>query len=260
MMNKIQLSEKKKEEIYMNTIENLNRKNKKYYFKPILFATIICVFVLIGTLGTVYAEEIKEAINTIFIKRTHDDDSNYTKLEADTLVEINYDADIPEYNPQVSYEKEGKDYSYEELENLLGIKLLKSDLFKKKLLYQEKTDKLNGKISSVWFSIKDFMESSQKFDGIYDMNISFLTQYASEEEKNSPLFQGIGSYEEDQYYINSLNTTAYFIKSHAGHDSQSWSVMFIYQNVYYRFSFDFMREDHASMQEEVINILESLHL
>ncbi len=261
MMDKIQLSERKKEEIYMNTIENLSKKNKKHYFKPILITSIICLCAIIGTLGTVYAEELKETIQKIFIKRTHDEEKNYTKLETDDLAGINCDADIPEYNPQSSDEMgKGINYSYAEIENLLGVKILKSDLFKKTMLYQEKTNKQDGKITFAWFSINDFMISPKKFDGIYNMNISFLTSYASEEEKNDPLFEGRGSFNEEEYYLSKLNTMAYFIKKHDGHDTQSWDVIFMYNNINYRFSFDFMREDHESMRDEVIQILESLYL
>lgn len=250
-MQKIKLSKEKKEEIYENII---NRERKNNIFKPILLVTTICLIVIVGTLGTVYAEEIKDTISSFFIKMVYNEETHTGKLEGNVISEINYDADIPEstqYDPQTIY-------TYEKLETELGKSFLKSDYFKNKNFYQVFTEKEEGKIARSLFTIENFMDTKEKGDGNHTFSIYLKTKYSQNEDIS--LFAADKKTKEEQYYISSLDTTAYIFKWHDGYRDQQWFVFLEYQNVVYRFEFLFIRNDPNEMWEETINILDSLYL
>lgn len=258
-VQKINLSQEKKVEIYEKIKEY---SNKRTYFKPILLTTFVFIFVLLGMLGTVYAEEIKEAINTIFIRKINNEHAHQTDLKGNILAEINYEADIAEASPKTLDEKRTGNlnsyYTYEELETKLGIPLLKSDYFKRKNFYQELTEKMEGKITRASFSMENFKDTKEKLDGNHTFYISLETKYW--QDKNNHIFGISGAFKEEQYYIHSLDTTAYIFKYHDGYRNQQWEVLVIYQNIIYRFEFNFYRKDLNSMWEEATQILDSLYL
>lgn len=265
VMKKIKLSQEKKDEIYEKI---LNKQVKKNYFNPIVIAIVICLVTVFGTLGTVYAEEIKNAINTILMKRTYNEEKHATKLESNGLAIINYNANIPEVESKTKEEISkgivNEYYSYEELEKLLEIKLLKSDYFKNNMLYQNHTKKENGKISEAGFSIKNFTDVKGDLDNVYSMGIYIKTKYAPEEIQNLPYYEISGSFLEEEYFIKSLNTNAYIFKTDCSNSSscfvQTWQIKFVYENICYSFKFQFINETTEFIRSEIFNILESLYL
>lgn len=259
VMNKIKLPGERKEEIYENI---MSKQRKMSYLKPIFITSIISLVVLVGALGTVYAEEIKEAINTIFIKKVHNEENHTTKLEGNILAEINYDANIPEANPKTLDERRkgnlNQYFTYEELETKLGIPLLKSEYFKRKNLYQELTEKEDGKITRASFNIENFMDTKERVDGNHMFSFYLKTKYLQNQDNS--LFSVSGRVTDEQYHISSLDTMAYIFKFHDGYRDQMWKVFVIYQNIIYQFEFNFIRKESNEMWEETIRILESLYL
>lgn len=269
-MQKINLSSSKKEEIYENIIKNGNKKN---HFKPVLIATVVCIFVLLGTLGFVYAEEIKNAFNTIRIFHSNKENSRVTTIKSSAIAEINYEADIPEAKVVLESEREkgikNKEYTIQELEELLGIKLLKSEYYKKEKLEQYYTEKVDNKISRASFLLENFTNAKyfkkgklEDKEDVYTMSISFVTKYCSTHEQEK-IVEITGAYREDTYYIKALDTTAYILK-HTLEDNLwgtgNWIVCFDYQNIRYSMRVQWYNKNEEEKTSALATILNSLYL
>lgn len=133
-------------------------------------------------------------------------------VKSNALAVVNYDADIPEYdgdsNDSLKYQ-----YSFEELENMLGIKILQSEYYKKDFINQGYTEKNNGKLARATFYMNDITSESNSKDGkiICDMTISFMTKYNKEKEMQFVTGFGQGGAKRE-FFIEKLKTTAFVVQ------------------------------------------------
>lgn len=257
VMNKIKLPLEKKEEIYEKI---MSKQRKMPYLKPIFITSIISLVVLVGALGTVYAEDIKEAFKNIInpnVTRKENKENKKTEFYSNGISEINYDADIPEtkqYNP------ENPVYTYEELETKLGIPFLKSEYMGLQDINLSYVAKEKGKLAEAKFSIANY-GNGEKPKVRFNFSFAILTKYADKEKLEESRFRAQGNFENKEHYINALNTTAYIIKS-----DNTFTALFDYQSVRYtlqltnRQIYETIEEERNKTWEYGIQILESLYL
>lgn len=262
VFNNIKLSDSRSNEIMT---EILDSKKKSFILKPIIiscFAIMICMF------GIVYAEEIVNTFNTF--RFMMNDKKGALDMYSDAIAEIDYDADIPEAERESANDKKNGKYnnyySYEDLEGLLKIKLLKSSYFGNNLLHQRTTKKVNNKIAAASFGIENFTNSNLNSQTnlpedwqieYFNMSFSFKTKFATEDIKENysySFYKGEGNTEE--YYIENLKTSALLIFSN---HSKHCIVKFDYDNVSYFFDLSFFGNwDPDSTHFRVEEILENL--
>lgn len=266
IMQKIKISKVKKEEIFSKIMEE--KLEKKRHLKLVFITTCLLVFLILGSLGLVYAEEIKNTFNTIKIFHSS---SKETIITSNVIVEINYEADIPEAQPILAEErqngKKNNEYTFQELEDLLEIKLLKSEYYKKEKLEQYFTEKVDNKISRASFDLENFTNAKEikkgKIEDLedrYTMSFSLTTKYASTDikENSKEVWSG---YREDTYYIQALDTSAYIFKRNIENTIlDDWSVRFDYENIHYTFWLHMYNKEEKEKTETMVKILESLHL
>lgn len=257
----VNVSEKLDQKVLDKTI---NKKKTINYLKPVL---ISCAVIIVSIMGIVYADDIIKTFNTL--RYNYNKEANRTEIHSDAIAEINYDADIPETERGKFDELELGNYTYEELEKLLGIKLLKSKLFKNNTIHQYITRKVDNKISSASFGISNLMNYDFKskynlpddwHDEIFEMTFSFKTKYYEKELTNSALndtkFWISGYPETEEYYIKNLNTSALIIIFGFG---KNCIIQFDYDNISYYFDFKFLGHyDPDSVYYRIEEILESL--
>ncbi len=250
-LNKVDISKEKSEEIYNNIlIKGKKHKNNQ----KLLFICISIFFVIVGSLSIVYAKDIKNFVQGLTKAQFK---NNKVGLTSDVRSKINYDADIPEATVKSVIDQENgnlnNSYSYEQLEQLLGIKLLKSEYFGDKSLYQFMTSKKDGKIAQAIFEINNFVKTESEF---YNFSINLYTPYL--EKENNEIVRSSGS-QIEEHYVSSLDTTAYIFRPIPENVSGGfWYAYLLYDDVYYSFMFHFAHRDLNSMKEETFKILESL--
>ena len=218
------------------------------------------MFIIICSLGVTYAGEIKNIINEFII--THHEEKHSTTIETNAVVNLNGDDDIPEKEFENYNEKnddfEDRLYSFSKLEQLLGIRILKSEYYKNDVLYQYVTNKINNKISYAMFGIENFTKSDVH-DKQLQMSFTLITKNASDEEKEKLRYQISGAYREEEYFIDNLNTTAYIIKPYQDHnESRRYQIILDYDNIRYDFNLYFYQRTLDEAEQEVRNLLESL--
>ena len=264
----ISLSKKQEERILNNILE---RKNNICFAKPIIIGSILISFG--ATLGIVYADDIKRMFNTLIIKeeiKENNNGDNYTivKSKSEGIIRIKDNANIDNLNKIKSNNK--IELKLNDLENELGVKILKSTLYPFEYITQESIELKNNKITQASFSISNI--SNELPDEITEagelqfyrdytecnMNIYFKTQFfdSSDTSLNSIAPRGTRT---ENYYINKLDTTALIVKFEPEENSRSkvWDIIFDYKNITYKFTFFFHGTDPKS---EITRILNSLEL
>lgn len=219
-----------------------------------------CCIVVLAFFCIVYADEIKESITSFRIEysKKTDNRNDLIKVYSDSIVEINYDANIPETNKLVTPEE----YTIEELEKLLSIKLLKSEYFENNSFTQDITEKVDGKISRAIFKNDDLMNIHQKEYHGSDykvekiiMSIELVTKYFQDNNGNNGIFPNVDYSEE--YFIKSLKEKSLIIN----YNKSSFVVMFEYDNIRYHFKVIFSpywNYEEGEMINRIYEILESL--
>ena len=139
-LNKYELDE----DSLSNIKSNIYTKYKKHQRnKKIILSVVTCFFILISSLGIVYADEIKETVDKILVQYGYiiDEDGNKQdaiKVDLSIDSKINYQAKLeaPKCTKNIDWtygiKKDDEcytTYSIEEIEKKLNIKLLKNELF-----------------------------------------------------------------------------------------------------------------------------------
>lgn len=235
--NSIIPDDQRKKEIYNNIIETRNKK--KFIFKPI-FATCLTILCFISVIGIVYADEIEKTFRNLvvkYIEKENEEGYKYSRTEILScgVKEINYDANISE-----TEEDENNNYSYDELEELLGIKILKNKHFKNNSIQQKHIETKEGKISKAGFGITNVMnidykniDHTKQYE-FHHLSFGFRTKYATDECDKSWYSFDKSKFEE--YYIEKLDTKAVVINKGAGH----YTYRFDYDNIAYNLHFMFI--------------------
>lgn len=256
-LDKIDYLSVEEEEIIHNNIKDKYRKNQKLK-KTVLGISTFLLVCLVG-IGITYAEEISDLIKTFKLTTTtHDNGNTSTYAESYVRKEVNYDADLPE----VDSTNDGGEYSIQELEEILDIKILKSDYFKNDTLKQEITVKNDGKIAGASFVLKNFMNIKKEKNSVsdrYDMIIGFSTKYASDDVHGGwGTGQGL---KVEEYYLKNLKTTSYILSSKSEQNSPLgiYHAYLIHDNMHYTFEFFCTFKTVEEEKELIKNILDSLH-
>ena len=227
-LNKYELDE----DSLSNIKSNIYTKYKKHQRnKKIILSVVTCFFIVISSLGIVYADEIKETVDKIKIRfGTITYDSGYKQnaiqVESDLKKEINYKADLKEptcdkYINNYYGLDDGNEcyaeYTIEELEKKLGIKLLKNDSFNNKdLILQRIRRNEDNNIQYIRFVTRNIYGLYPK-KGKYDLekqkglqasiNLSIHTKY--EEKENKPMILPNNEDANNQVYeLEKINGTA----------------------------------------------------
>lgn len=252
-------------------LEMINRYKKRKKRNNIVFSLIIVFSILIVGTGVTYANEIKASISKVITKisnRTTSNGSTYTnfKLESGARKKLNYDAVLRESTCQTYVgscdtvdviDKCYSLYTYEELEKVLGIEILKNDLFKDNRIVVTKISRENEKISYLRFSMPDPMaaeKDSGKTTKVY-MEIIMRTKYNT--SSTDTIWEANLSSEKNikEYYIKSINDKAYIFYTF----SHNQNVFIIHDDILYRLKIS-IGDDYSSNPDKAVQkILEAFH-
>lgn len=248
---KIDISNEKRDEIN-NQIKNkymLSQRRKK---------TIICLssifLVFIVSISIVYADEIKEFINTFKIIVTTDKDGRkIIQAKSDDYRKIiNYDADFREITPSES--KNSKEYTLSEIEKMLNIKVLRSNFLKNYTTKQFALTKESGKIATAQFIIPNALTEKKKK---IQMRFSFVTKYYPDESYSG--WKSSDSLKNSKYFIENLKSDAYILTINGemgtiGH----YNILLIYDDILYNFTITIIEENQEKQKQFVEDFLNSL--
>ncbi len=201
-------------------------QKRKKTFKYI--SSIFLVFIL--SISIVYADEIKEFINNIKITTTVNKEGRKT-IEAkseDFRKVINYDANLPEIDPQKG--ENSKDYLISEIEEMLNTKILKSKILKTDKIKIYSLTKENGKIASAHFIVNGVLDDKIKK---IDMHISFATKFYPNDVYVG--WKSSDSLKNENYYIENLKTDSYILTLNTEMRRNGYyDILFVYDNIAYR--------------------------
>ncbi len=256
----ISLSKEKSNDLNIKILNGYKKRKKQ---KRIVLSVILLLNIMLISTGVVYANEIKEMINNLVSRKYSDKNSNnpvrfYAFSKSKKI--LNYDANLKEFNCEISdadsVPKNDKCfyYSYEELEDKLSIKLLKSNLFEKKHFLIKNLKRVDGKIASLNLELIKPI-NNKKLDGNINLKLRIYinTKYLvdteiplNEEEYNIEEMKSI-------YYINNLKVPVYGV-------DYGWvkKIWFEYDSALYALDI-YSSNQKLDSNEEVKNILESLH-
>lgn len=260
----ISWSAEKEKKIKSGIISGYKNKQKK---RKIIFSLIFSLsMVLLGT-GITYAAEIKESINKIITNISKEKTNtgltyvNY-KIQSDARKELNYDAKLSEpmctkfVDEFLGISKDDECYStytYESLEQILGIKILKNDLFKHNEFILKQLLREDGKISFIELQMinpTDAKKNSVEIPQVY-FKIYIRTKYSK--SKNNLLWD-VNLFSEDkvhEYNVKKLNTKAYG----TNYTSYGRNVFLVYDDIIYRIKIATGKEPDKDTQK----ILDAFH-
>lgn len=249
--DELSVSEIKKNDIY----DNIVNKKEKYKFHHLVTAVSCCFILLIGIFSVVYAEQIGDVFNTLKVKYLEKivDDKKYIvpDVKSDSQAVINYKADLVK----------DMSYSYDELNDKLGINILRNSLFKKNDFTITCNEKKDNNIGFLVLKMDNAFDEQPKYKGGYYREVILVrfeviiaTKYA--ERKAGRTYSYFTKSEE--FYINNLNTKAILIRMDGDYSDNMWEVRFDYNNISYHLSFIFATS--GNHREELINILNSFEI
>ncbi len=255
--DKVKISDDKSQKVYYSIIKKTGRSS---LILRHLFIGIIIMICIVG-IGVVYAEDISDVLNSFVITRRNDKQGNIRiETHSSARPEINYDANLPEVEIREANDVlTHNQYSFEELEDLLNIKILQSKFFKNDKLVQLETKKVNNKIAYSSFGLQNFTNVKAE-EGRYGMAFHILTKYATKEIEDSTKSSFAEKNRTELYYIKSIGTEALIIKGVLPESKvQEWRVEFDYAEIHYSFDFMFVGIEPEEMRNKTIEILESLN-
>lgn len=249
--DELSVSEIKKNDIY----DNIVNKKEKYKFHHLVTAVSCCFILLIGIFSVVYAEQIGDVFNTLKVKYLEKivDDKKYIvpDVKSDSQAVINYKADLVK----------DMSYSYDELNDKLGINILRNSLFKKNDFTITCNEKKDNNIGFLVLKMDNALDEQPKYGGNYYREVILVrfevviaTKYA--ERRAERTYSYIDKFEE--FYINNLNTKAILICVTGDYSDNMWEVRFDYNNISYHLSFIFATS--GNHREELINIINSFEI
>ena len=201
--NSIYISNDKKKIIMDNIIDN--KKKKVFFLKPSMAILMLFMTIFLGI--TVYAAVNSELFNTLVVKyKERKDGEKDVELSSSAIKEINYQADVSKFDKNGKY----KIYSTSEIEKLLGIKILKSGIFKNQNMYINAMEKdKNNNIGYIGINYQETASSNNNFIvGWFKVHIT--TKYAESknvnENVNMNYLNSNYSYQFNQY-MNSLTNS-----------------------------------------------------
>lgn len=198
----------------------INKNSKKFIFKPAYITPILICIVAVGLIS-VSATSIVKHFN-VTIEDREGEKEVYKNALSDAKIDLDVTSDIL---------KKDSYYSSDDIENLLGIKILKTKKIKTNMFKLTNLIDKDNKIAVANFWNVNDNKSNVALDDIsfaFELN----TKYS---DKNSEL-SVVGSTDLENYYIKSLDTEAVIIysKNTAGPLLSN----FVYDNITYSIELD----------------------
>lgn len=239
LFNSLKISNDKKESILDNILTT--KKKKIFYLKPSMAVLMLFITIFLGV--TVYAAVNSELFNTLVVKyKDGKDGKKDAALSSNARKEINYQADISQFDENGKY----KIYTSSEIEKLLGVKILKSNVFKNLNMYIGGIEKdKNNNIGHICINYKRSVYKNNNFIVGWFM-ASIATKYASINniESNNTL---VWSHDAKEIFIKNLNTMAIVSKD----SENSFRCRFDYDNIKYDLLISFRNSDTFSEEEKI---------
>ena len=225
----IKVSKEIDEKIYNKTIYK-KEIPRIYILKPIQVILFIFIFLGVGVMAKDYI------MDSVFHKNIIENEKDDSQI----YLELNGKVHIKENNNFIC----NNEYTQEELEKTLGIKLLNIKYYNSnKYINCEIKTTDNNKIRTVKINRDDnYSKSTDKEKGnnkFLSVTIKFMTQYAlnEDEEEFSELnvIKGPKKFENftNLIHLNNLDVDAYIIKWHESKNHSFNSVHFVYNNILY---------------------------
>lgn len=232
-INSINLTDNDYYEIENNIV--LNNKNKiKFNLK---YATILLFIIFISTISIVYATKIFENYTIVTNENLPIEESLGNTVVSNARINKDFTKDL--------FEK-GEYYTYEEIEEKLGQKILKSQYCDSNLFVVNYIEIKEEKISRVSFSMANKTNSKCE-----DFGFVIRTNYFNGNDGLSIS----GEIHYDKYYIKSLNTNAIIVKT--GYPI----IDFTYENIAYEIVYgSYIDFDNQETVNKLYNLLESFTL
>jgi len=234
-IDKISLSEEEFFEIKNNVISS----NKKVFNFKIKYAVLLIVF-FISALGVVNADKIIKHYKIVPNDNKTFEESNNKSFISNGVIEKDYSKDLLKLN---SY------YTYDEIEKILDLKMLKNKNFKSGLFVLEHLEIEKNMIAKASFSLVDNNKNKTKPTFSIIIKTNYLNDDSSLTIKGGKIF-----YEE--YYIQKLKTEAIIIKN----DEKFADMVIIeltHNDILYEIEFGRVNFDDDIEVENLYNFLES---
>ena len=198
----------------------INKNSKKFIFKPAYITPILICIVAVGLIS-VSATSIVKHFN-VTIEDREGEKEVYKNALSDAKIDLDVTSDIL---------KKDSYYSSDDIENLLGIKILKTKKIKTNMFKLTNLIDKDNKIAVANFWNVNDNKSNVALDDI-SFAFEINTKYSN---KNSEL-SVVGSTDLENYYIKSLDTEAVIIysKNTAGPLLSN----FVYDNITYSIELD----------------------
>lgn len=224
------------------TINKEKQGNKRFKFAYLLFALLITCMI---SVSVVYAKEIKEIINNWTSSITFKDGTQMKISDYITYVKIKDNAiKTKEFDSMISMNSE-------EVEKMLGIKLLKSNLATSDIIGYKTGLNEDDTIGRIDLWLADYIHYEE--EKYISMSIAFLNKNADkgyilafEEGLDATASKDL----KNLYHINSINADAVIYKNEWS--KERLTVTFLYNNMVYSII------GNNVSAEEMIQILNSL--
>lgn len=238
-IKKIKLNEIKDKEILNNILNNKN--DKKFNIK---FACIITL-IFVSFIGITYADEITKTWTLIF---PVDENIEYVGETNFEFVKTNFD-DCDVWNLDI----DGNYNTIEEIEDLIGVKVLKLDGATRYSL--NTTNKISNDSKVYTLNVVQNFDFNDNTLKSYSLSAKIYTKHAYEFVNKSNAFEFfggivIGKNIIEEYYIDSLDTTATIYNFN---NNKRTGAVFVYNNIQYEI------EIFINDVSKVKSILENLH-
>ncbi len=225
-----------KSQNYKKIISKIESNNQKKVAFKLRYA-YIAIFLLIAVIGVSFGGvKARDFIKNYRLEKQNDE----TRILFKDKVNKDYASDLF---------KENDYYTYEEIENKLQLKLLKNkkyaNFFDSELFEALHLKTNNDKIASIKFSLVNSDKSTRYIDKNW-LNITINTNYNDDEYYAS--FKGANR-EQEEYYINSLDTVAFIdrIVSTKDFRCSPVQVLLSYNNITYGMRFDWVCNDDVTL-------------
>ncbi len=242
-----------REKLLNNILMSKGKDN--YYLK---FGVVISTVLILCFFGITNATAIKETFNALrfnYFEKTDEYGNEYRELvtKYDGVIELNYDADLPEIESWIQAAETGlnMEYSSYDINILLGVKLLNNSLFSNRY-YTFNTIKKNGdekityaSLFAAYNSYEDENLDDIKIKEHIMMSCQFKTKYY--ENGNDFDLNIKDYYSVKNYYMEKLDTSALIIK--LSESGRHYLVIFSHNNIRYKFYYDYYNQ---SVREEDI--------
>lgn len=194
---------------------NILSSNTKY-FKP-QFILLLSAILLFCGVTIVYGKEI---VNILEGLKWTTEVPQHPELDTNSNYYVSHYKDYIEIKDKNSFTKKdiGNEFSYSEIEDKLGIKLLKSSFLNKNEFKLHFVDFHDSNISKVGFTMNNDPVKLNKENQEENLRFSFKlwTQFSTEEERNTPSqYLNTELYKMTTYHINSIDTDAYIFEDEA---------------------------------------------